>query len=703
MVEFGRGIHSGYATPMDRDYGSSVPIDNSTSDVGVGIKDIGMSIALGPTPNIPAVGAKMRAGQKTAELTFMGQGKGNRQGQTPGMFGKMQRQAFKEMQYANQFDFTTHASVGVMGLAGMDQQGNFSKQNQKRAVDEIKSAIEFAADVSGGGPLVVHTGEYFRHMVDADWNKEGKYQNKFKLFPEEEERASFRVIDTRTGQIISEARKNKKIGRPVWHVAESGQEYTNLNGNKKVAKVGDRIYIDYEDNEISSDRRLPEFDKEAGSFKTRLMGWKEFSDEAKEMSHNAKKTWRDWKEGKIDDDTFSKSRWVRFKNAKDVNEIEIRPEEAYIIGTLETNAANSRGWAHYYGGDYGKSIEKLKKFKQAREFYQKIEDTTDPEEKWKLQKQVRASMGYAADLVPPDAKFPTEIIDQEIREIERHMKQGQEASASQWAQAIETEETMRHVESSDTYAVREGYKAYANAGIRAMMESDKLEKEHKMKKPLGIAMENLFPESYGSHPDELINLIEKSRRVMKEQLTQQGMSSEKAKKEAEEHIYATFDTAHCNTWWKYWQGDSKKTMAENKQEFDKWMLEKVEEMAQKKIVGHLHLVDNYGYEDDHLAPGEGNTPVKEIVQIFKKHGFKGEMIVEPGADYDTDTSGTQTLLKTWRHFGSPVYGVSGGAASGKRWGEVQYGYFGEIQPPYFVFGPYSPSEDWTLWSGVQLE
>ena len=72
--------------PMDREYGQhahqhdsgearSSPADNSTNDVGVGIKDLGMSIAMGPVQNIHAVGAKLRAGMKTMEIGFIGRGK----------------------------------------------------------------------------------------------------------------------------------------------------------------------------------------------------------------------------------------------------------------------------------------------------------------------------------------------------------------------------------------------------------------------------------------------------------------------------------------------------------------------------------------------------------------------------------------------------------------------------------------------------
>ena len=78
------------------------------------------------------------------------------------------------------------------------------------------------------------------------------------------------------------------------------------------------------------------------------------------------------------------------------------------------------------------------------------------------------------------------------------------------------------------------------------------------------------------------------------------------------------------------------------------------------------------------------------------------MIVEPGADYTTDVSGFHSMMKTWKLFGSSVYGAAG-AAPRTQWGQVQYGFFGQNSPPYFTFGAYSPSEDWTLWSGVPLE
>ncbi len=696
MVEFG----TGYYHPMDRDYGKSSIADTSTSEVGVGVKDIGMSLGLGPAPNIPSIQGKIRTGARSFELAFMGAGKGTERGHTPGMYGKLQRQALEELSRANQVNFTTHASVGVMGLAGMDQQGNFSKANKKFSIDEIKRAIGFAADVARGGNVVVHTGEFQRPLSEADWNKSGAFAGKFQSYKEEPELATFRVVDDRTGAVISEARKNRKVARPVWNLAEAGEEYVDLEGGKRVARAGERVYMDYEGNELEAEKRVPAYDSETGRFKTKLMSWGNFEEEAKEMTERARDFWR--KHAGEPESEWEETPWYRFRNVKNEEGIKIRPEEAYIIGTLETNAANARGWSYYYGAGFDRDVDTIKKLRKAKEFYEGIKEATSEEEKWKLKKQMPTEL---AGLVPPEAKFPTEILTEQIRARESHMKQAQEASSAQWLQAQEAEETIRHVESAESYGLKESYGGYAEAGIQAMEESNKLEKQGKLKRPLFVAMENIFPETYGAHPDELIDLVEGGRKQMTEMLKQKGYSEDEAKKEAEEHIKATFDTGHLNIWRKYWKGDPNKNPEQNDKDFNKWFLTKVEKMAKKGIVGNVHIVDNYGYQDDHLAPGEGNTPVREAVEILKKHGYKGPLTVEPGADYTTDLSGFHSVMKAWRLFGSPVYGAAAGVPPGRsrQWQDVQYSYFGQAQPPYFVFGAYSPSEDWTLWSGVPME
>jgi hypothetical protein len=711
MVEFGNG----YFMPMDREYGHTdiahaqgSPAANSTNDVNIPIGEIGMSLGLGPVPNVQAVGAKLRAGTKTVELVFMGSGKGSGQGHTPGMYGLKQRAALVEMGKANQIDYTTHSTVGVFGVAGMDQQGNFSKQSKEAALNEVRRAVEFAGDVAKGGPVVVHTGEFQRPAVDAEWNqKNDGYRNKFKLYDGEEERAAYRVVDTRTGGVIQEARKNRKVARPVWNVSQEGMEYEDFDGNKRVSSGeldgnGRPIYLDYFGKRLRPEDRVPMYDEEKGQFMTRQLGWNELKEEAHHMTARAKEVWNDWKSGKISQKEFDRSYWVRFRDAENEKDINVRPEEAYIISTFETNAANSRGWAYYYGADFDQSVEDIKKLREAKKFYERIEEETDEDEKWKLKQQLRSRYG---DLIPPDSKFPSQVLKESLRQAEHKMKQGQEASSSQWSQAEESMESIRHVESAETYAQKEAYDSYAQLGIKAWEQTKRLKEQGDYKKPIQMAMENLFPETYGAHPDELRNLVEGSRKKMASLLKQRGMKEEEAKKKAEEHITATFDTGHLNMWRKYWQGDPNKTIAQNDKDFDNWMVSKIEGLAKDNIIGHIHLVDNFGYQDDHVAPGEGNAPIKEMLKVLKKNGYKGEMIVEPGADYTMDVSGFHSVMKTWRNFGSSVYGLGSGlsAPTGRTWEQVGYGHFGQNQPPYFAFGGYSPSEDWTLWSGVQLE
>ena len=701
--------------PMDRDNSSASP--SQTNDVGVTIGDIGFSTGLGPTPNIPRLAAVMRTGQKVTELTFMGAGKGSGRGHTPDLYGKKQRQALRELQKANRYDFTTHASVGVSGFSGADQQGNFSKQQQRKAVEEIERAIHFAADVTGGGSIVMHTGEFFRHASDAKWNKEGKWKNKFKLFEDEDKKATFRVIDTRSGAVLDTVKKNTNIVRPEWLKYNEqnkdlwgetkGKSYTDEKG--RVVKKGD--FVDYEGNLVTDlSYRLPAFDSKTNRFKTQSMGWEEISKEAEVMTKSAREHFRNWdsmsKEEKKQSKWENRIKYARENGLKE-KDIEVLPEEAYVISGLETTAATARGWAHSYGGEFDEKVQSLKKLKEAKKIYTVLQDEVDPEKQHLLKKKVRdLHLSIAGEFVDPESKLPVELIDQEMRKLKNSMMQSQEASANQWTQAETNRERIKNVQSGDTYGLQESFDAYAQAGIKAMVESDNLEKNQKklgreFRKPIALAIENLFPDRFGGHPDELIDVIQGSRRRMAKKLQQQGMSEEKAKKKAEKHIYGTFDTAHMNMWWKHWQGDQKKTFAENKVDFDEWYLEKVEKMAKNKIIGHLHLVDSYGYDDEHLAPGEGNTPVTRALKIFKKHGYKGDIIIEPGADFDVDSGGTQTLLKAWKHFGSPIYGVGSGAS--RSFGSVQNAYAGQPQPPYFTIRPYAPSEDWSLWSGVPLE
>ncbi len=699
MVDFG-GFDTRYFNAMDREYignelvkgpvnsahtGHNCDHHHDTNDVNVKAGDLGMSFGLGPVPNMPAILGKLRAGSKQVELGFMGMGKGSGQGHTAGMYGKKQRQALRESAAANRLDFTTHTSVGVFGLAGQDRGGNFSREQKITSLQEIKRAIEFASDVGLGGPVVVHTGEFNRPFSETDWNEKGKWKGKFESFPGDEKRSQFFVVDKRSGQSLAPVTKGKTVtkakymrynnerGGDIWE-EHKGKEYVDEKG--QVVKEGS--YIDYLGNKVEKTNAVPIYDKDTGRFETEQVGWSQLKEEAETLTKEAKEFFR--KNKNAPESVWDNSIWRRFKDALNEKEIEVLPEEAFVITTLQTNAADARGFAMQYLDRFERTQEEIK---QLKEGVKKAQEDGNSDAVKSLKEQIN-DRGDA-------------------------LKRIRDVASSGFTRAAETEETIKHVESARRYALEESYDSYGRAGVYALRKSEELEKKNQLKRPIMVAMENLFPESYGAHPEEIMKILRGSRGAMAKMLIKdRGWSEEKAMKKAQDHISITLDVGHLNMWRKYWKQDPKKSVEQNDKDYNVWMVDMVKKMSKENMVGHVHLDDNYGYNDVHLAPGEGNAPIVEMVKAIKENtpgGYKGDLIVEPGADFTTDTGGFQSVMKAWKLFGSPISGAMSASSMQKErtWGSIQYSHFGQNAPPNFTFQPYSPSEDWTLWSGVPFE
>ena len=470
-----------------------------------------------------------------------------------------------------------------------------------------------------------------------------------------------RVVDERTGQVMQNVRKNQVLARPVWKKAE--KTYIDDDGNE--VHKGD--YIDYEDKLTDIKNRVPEFDPATGRFKVSTVGWDTFVKEAEERNKIVEKE----------------------KGRPLLPDELIKPEEAFLRATLETNEGHSRGWALQYAHDFDNFLDTIKKLEKAKAYYEQLDKSLPPEERWRIMMQ---TLPEARGILPPETKHPLEIIEEQLRNQRRQVEYSRQASTAQQQQAEDSLETQGNIVSVEKYALKESVKGYAEAGIFAM------EQTKDQQNPLFISMENIFPEMYGGHPQELKDLIMRSREEMSRKLREErNLSKKEANELAEKHIKGTFDTAHIHTWRKYWQNDQNKSLEENDREFNKWLLKETETIARSGVIGNIHISDNFGYQDDHLAPGQGKAPIKEIMDIFKKHGYEKAITVEPSNDFEG-------LLQTWRFFGSPIYGAQGfHIGTPRRWSDIQYAYFGQAEPPHYVFGAYSPSNDWTLWSQVQFE
>ncbi len=632
----------GYNSPMDRTYISDF---GEKKEKVLSVKEVGIAMAMGlGARNIPEITSKIRAGASAMEIQFMGAGRGSAQGETPGMFGKYHRQALRELSKVSDVTLTTHASVGIPGLAGQDQQGNFSDEQRRMALDEVNRAIDFAGDTALGGSVVVHTGEFQRPISEEPWAEQGE---KFRGFEEEPKNAVIKVVNNKTGQVLNQIRKNETVARPVWLKNEKDQ------------------YTDYEGNVVSRKDRVAKYDPDKDTLIIEQQSWEMLVKDAEEMT----KEERDKKGEEFDEERDT-----------------VTPEEAFLKATTEGQAKVSKAWALQYSGDLNGLITEVNQRNSLKKQFEEQLKTVSGDKKFELQKSINAIENGG-----PGA--PGGYQRYSIKELRRKIEISRDMVTGQLQQESDQLKMGENVISAKKYALKKSFNGYALSGMRAMEETKKKDLE----KPLFITMENIFPESYGAHPQELKKLVLNSRKEMVNMLRGKGTSESEAKRLAETHIKATLDLGHMNLWRKYFKGSDK--------DFDKWMLDQTEDLAKSKIIGNVHLADNFGYQDEHLAPGQGNTPIKEMVKILKKHDYKGAYTVECGSSATTDVSYFHGLMKTWEYLGSPVYSM-GAARDGlppAQWQNVQHSYLGQTYPPSFVFGTYSPSNEWTMWSGVPME
>ncbi|MDD5254196.1 MAG: TIM barrel protein [Candidatus Nanoarchaeia archaeon] len=552
--------------------------------------------------------AKIFTGASHVELGFSGVGKGTIAGGkvTPGLFGKDQREEMRQLSKVNEVSLSTHATTGIMGLSGVTERGGFSENARKNAMDEIKQAIEFNADV-GGSATVVHVGEFNRRT--GEWIEEGKTVRQG--FIDYGEGIPETLVDGRTGDAVISFNKKSRFEIPEIKINPE-------TGHAEIKPI-----------EISPGR-----------------------------------------------------------DAKTVEEAKDQ-----IINVLRSQVRMEEGRSK----DYGRRWESAEK---TVDLYDKMPDSQKLE-------MIRhyAERGKGGEF--------EEIL--KLPKIEDALKRGKEILKRE-AEILKTEAegfAMRHIQyekfidnlkTSKQYGLEKTSDSLAEAGMFAMQQT----KDKKLDKPIFVAPENIFPEQYGGHPEELKEIVIKSRKRMQELLKEKGMPEEKAKELSQTHIKATFDTGHAYLWRKYF--DPKKT----DKDFNKWMLDQADDLVRSKVVGHVHVTDNMGYADDHLPMGEGKVPIERFTEILSKREFKGNVIAEAG-DRDFGAEPAAALRGAWKTMGSPMYRVDSmsdlpipspgmGRQMGRGWVDIEQSYFGRTTSPTYLVGEkIVPSKDWVFWTEVPLE
>ena len=180
-------------------------------------------------------------------------------------------------------------------------------------------------------------------------------------------------------------------------------------------------------------------------------------------------------------------------------------------------------------------------------------------------------------------------------------------------------------------------------------------KEYKDKAPI-IAVENVFPDWTLGRADSLKEAIVESRRKFAEKLQKEkNVSKEKANEIAGKLIGATWDVGHITQLRKFGYSDDE-------------IAKEAEKIA--PVVKHIHVTDNFGFSDSHLAPGQGTVPIKEQLAKLKeglgKEYDKVAHIVESGGFASQFKQSPR--LQELEYFNSPLYDIKGGPF----WRDVAY-------------------------------
>ncbi len=213
-------------------------------------------------------------------------------------------------------------------------------------------------------------------------------------------------------------------------------------------------------------------------------------------------------------------------------------------------------------------------------------------------------------------------------------------------------------------------KASQTFGNLAMKSYDKFEENAPV-----IAIENMFQGMAFSRAEDMKKLVEMSRKnFIKQLISKKGIDEKKAKSIADKHLGVTWDVGHIN-------------VMKKKGFTDKDVIEQTKKIA--PMVKHIHLTDNFGYADTHLAPGMGNVPIKGILEELEKTGRFDEMrkITEAGGFVQQFKKSPHPM--TMAAFGSPIYGMK----SAPYWNQVM-----DIQGSYFGgYGTVSPSQHHSMY------
>jgi len=643
MVEF----MTGYSSPMDRQFDEQ-PIDTlepkrKIEDPIVPISELGTTTFDGLQGGIlKSVENSIRMGAKKIQLVIGG----NPQGMSS-MFashGKDVRQELRERAKAAGVEITGVELMPqkVSNMSGLGQQG-FSEEMRRENLQHVKDAIKFAAEVAGGGGVDIWSQEFQRDILYASWNKDKKF---FGTSPEElddprKAKITKYLVDSRTGEPIrgSGIATNRTVNRVKYYTAKE----VGLAGqiNPETGKV-------FDDNDPIAPK---EKNDQSGTFETEPVDWNRIVEEAEKKK--------------------------------------ISPERHAYDQQVEAQLRQMRGQRKLFQAEANQMFQQYEESGEMLKILpQEIEKEKDEAKRMKMIREYQ----HIKDRMPL---------------IKSQYDARREQAASAFEQEEELEKSKEFIKDPTQYGQERTWGSYAEAGIAAMEESKRLkaeaEKSGRKVKDIYVGPElGHAGQMYGGHPEEFIEIVEKSREEMAKSLAAKGWEKDAAKEAAKKHIKGMLDTSHLSMWYKHFAPEKGESEDERLKRFNKWMKDETKEMVKRGVVGGIQVVDSATSGHAHLPAGQGMFDMVGIVKEMRKEGFSGPIVSE-GHEEDGLNAG-RTLTATWEAFGSPTNTITPGPGGPRTWGGVQNSYFGRATGgPNYIVGAYAPSNDWQLWSETPFE
>ncbi len=534
---------------------------------------------------------------------------------------------FTEMKRLNKLtgaEATLHAPIQDLDLAGFTQQG-WNEYERKESVEKLKSVIDRAhlLNENGNTPVTVHAGGF----PAQKWQKEGLYKGgeiEEKSKPLQDQKSEMIIVNQDTGQMQSVRYREKDYisGRKVAWTPEYSME--NLNRTS--------------------------WDDE----KLRIMQWKKEMNEVQDRFNNL---------------NMQKLELLKSAEGKKLL-TEKEMMELAALNSEEERVHNYRGETYTHIRSLAEDMyNRYRKFKtDESEVEKKQHEHMFKEVIGRIDEDEKGVEKIRDELAKNNEKFRKAQSENEIKksinERKELIKKFDDVSYGQSeviARAIEELPAPKTWISVDQFAKEKVSSSITEAALYAY-------KKYGEKAPI-ISMENVYPEFPLSRAESLRETIELAKKNFTESL-KKDVGEKKAEEIANKIIGVTWDVGHIYMLKKYGYSD-----------------EDIKEEAKKisKHVSHIHLTDNFGFEDSHLPPGEGAVNIKEQLKEIedsmseeKKRNIK--TIVEAG-EFVANFKEVPHLYAL-SHLGSPLYSENLGPTWEEVW-ETQGHYmsgFGEIMP-----------------------